>query len=52
MLIREAVDKDPDQILDLFENTVKKINSGDYAPEQIAVWAASKNKRNLAYQNH
>lgn len=36
--IRQATDKDLALVIALFHNTVEKINSGDYTPEQIRAW--------------
>lgn len=36
--IRQATDKDLAPVIALFHNTVEKINSGDYTPEQIRAW--------------
>lgn len=44
MHLRKATATDLDQILSLFENTVRNINSSDYSQEQIDVWAAAKNR--------
>lgn len=44
MLIREASVDDLDQILTLFEETIKSVNSKDYTEDQIRVWSAAKNR--------
>lgn len=38
MLIRRYHSKDCPVLLDLFRDTVSKVNSRDYSPEQIAAW--------------
>ncbi len=45
MLIREASADDLDQILTLFEETIKFINSKDYSKDQIRVWSGAKNRK-------
>ncbi|WP_421765241.1 GNAT family N-acetyltransferase [Ekhidna sp.] len=44
ILIREATFDDVDEIIDLFMSTVKAVNKRDYSPEQIAVWASTKDR--------
>ncbi len=39
MVIREFKDSDLPQISKLYFDTVRNINSRDYSPEQVAVWA-------------
>ncbi|WP_424961161.1 GNAT family N-acetyltransferase [Ekhidna sp.] len=42
--IRAATVDDLDEIIDLFESTVKAVNNKDYSPEQIAVWTQAKDR--------
>ncbi|SNT30763.1 putative acetyltransferase [Ekhidna lutea] len=42
--IKEAKVDDVDEIIDLFESTVKAVNKKDYSPEQIAVWTSAKDQ--------
>ena len=42
--IRPAADSDIDSIIELFENTVRHINSKDYSENQIEAWASAKDK--------
>ena len=46
MHIREATTEDLDEILNLFDETVRNVNSKDYSSHQIQVWSSAKN-RNL-----
>ncbi len=43
MSIRRATFQDAIQILDLFSDTVKRINSNDYSHDQIRVWSEARN---------
>ncbi|MEO9485487.1 MAG: GNAT family N-acetyltransferase [Ekhidna sp.] len=45
MRIREAQIKDLDQILTLFEETVKHIDIRDYSEAHLNVWSSSKNQK-------
>lgn len=44
MHLREATLADLDEILSLFENTVKKVNSSHYSQAQVEVWARAKDR--------
>ena len=42
--IKEATVDDVDEIINLFESTVKAVNKKDYSPEQIAIWTNTKDR--------
>ena len=39
MKVREATLEDLDSVIELFESTIRTINTKDYSPAQIEVWA-------------
>jgi putative acetyltransferase len=41
MKIREFRSEDAAQTAELFRNTIRRVNSRDYSPEQVEVWASS-----------
>ncbi|WP_462250120.1 GNAT family N-acetyltransferase [Ekhidna sp.] len=44
MYIREATAEDLDEILKLFDETIRNVNSKDYSSQQIQVWSSAKNR--------
>lgn len=41
--VRPYRDADASELLSLFKDTIRRVNSRDYSPEQIAAWASDEN---------
>ena len=44
MILRRFRPKDLPEIADLFSDTIYRVNSRDYTPEQVRVWAAGRDR--------
>ncbi len=49
--IRMAKKTDVDEIISLFESTVRELNSKDYGPNEIEAWASCSSNKNVWIRN-